>query len=203
MIASLDAPSASEGASTVVGTDQETRLRGFAMLVALGDQHTASVAWRRALDARARHRPRQPMPLAEGWLRRRVLREIDEGLHDRVERLISFADDELEVGRRATLRALGASDAVIHGLKSLSPRERGVVVAYAVERLDPREIGEMLGRGEPATHRIITRAMRRYVRGAEAMLAQEPWARRQAGGEIAARVEAAAGRAVSGREEPA
>jgi DNA-directed RNA polymerase specialized sigma24 family protein len=183
-------------------TAEETvRLRSFAMLVSRGDQHAALAAWRKALDAGTRRR--RPLAHPAGWLRRRVLRELDGGFRQRVERLLPATDEAFDVERRATLRALGASDAVIAGLWSLSPTDRAAVVAHAVERLDPVDVGEALGLRERGTRRVVARAMRRYLRGANAMLAEEPWARRQASGDIADRVAAAAEQAVDAGPTPA
>lgn len=175
-----------------ISADEQVRLRGFAMLVALGDQHAANAAWRRALDAAARRGARQPLTRPAGWLRRRVLRQLDGGLIDRVQQHLPNATRELDEERRATLRALGATDVVIHGLRTLSAPERAAVVAHAIERLDPSDLGELLGVREAAIPRVVARAVRHYVKGADAMLSEEPWARRQAEGDLARRVAAAA-----------
>jgi hypothetical protein len=186
------------GIASRVAADEKARLRGFAMLVALGDQRAASSAWRGALDAASRRR--QPLDHPAGWLRRHVMRRLDHGLWAHVERRLPAASEELEVERRATLRAFGASDAVISGLRALSVAERAAVVAQEIERLDPAEIDELLGRQDAARRRFAARAISRYVKGADPVLAEEPWARRQASGEIARRVARAADRA-AGVEE--
>lgn len=183
----------SKGTAYPVAADEKVRLRGFAMLVALGDQPAATSAWRSALDAAARRR--QPLRHPAGWMRRRIMRRLDHGLWAHVERRLPAASEELDVERRATLRAFGASDAVISGLRALSVPERAAVVAQEIEHLDAADIGEMLGRKDAALLRFLAHALSRYVRGAETVLAEEPWARRQAGGEIARRVTEAADRA--------
>jgi DNA-directed RNA polymerase specialized sigma24 family protein len=183
----------SRGMAPTVAADEKARLRGFAMLVALGDQQAARSAWRSALEAA--NRRRGPLDHPAGWLRRRIMRRLDHGLWAHVERRLPAASEELEVERRATLRSFGASDAVISGLRALSVPERAAVIGQEIEHLDPAEVGELLGRQDAARERFVSRAVRRYVRGAEAVLAEEPWARRQATGDIAQRVTAAADRA--------
>jgi hypothetical protein len=194
MISRLFGTTGSTGTAPTLAADETARLRGFAMLVALGDQHAARSAWRSVLEAASRRR--RPLDHPAGWLRRRIMRRLDHGLWAHVERRLPAASEELEVERRATLRAFGASDAVISGLRALSVPERAAVIAQEIEHLDPVEMEELLGRPDAARERFVSRAIRRYVRGAEAVLAEEPWARRQATGEIARRVTAAADRAV-------
>lgn len=181
---------------------ERSQLRGFAILVALGDQHAATAACRVALQAKARRGSRQVAHPA-GWIRHRILQRLDGGVVGRARRLLPAAEDAQEFERRATLRALGASDAVIQGLASMSPIERAALVSHLVERLDAADIDELLGLPRFASRRVLARAMRRYLKGADAVLAEEPWARRHSSGDITGRVTAAADEASAQAEVPA
>jgi hypothetical protein len=105
------------------------------------------------------------------------------------------------VERRATLRALGASDAVIGGLSSLGLLDRGLVVAHEVERLPMDEVESLLGRDAAGARRRVSRALHGYVRGALKLLAEEPWARREPSGELATRIATVARHHPAGAKE--
>lgn len=190
-ITTTDVPTA-KGDSSPAVTERERRLYGFAVLVALGDDVAATAAWQAALAAYPRQLAADPDTPADGWLRRRVLDGLHEPLKRRVDRLLRIAP-ELPVEARARLRALGASDAAISGLRVLLPADRGMVIASSAEHLDAADLRVLVGRGDTGTRRMIARAMGRYVRAAQASLAGQPWIRREPTGELAERVAAAAG----------
>jgi DNA-directed RNA polymerase specialized sigma24 family protein len=190
MISRLSHTTGSHALVPPVAADQKARLRGFSMLVALGDQQAAMDAWWSALDAARRRR--QPIAHQAGWLRRRVARRLGHGLREHIERMMPAAHEELDVERRATLRAFGASDGVISGLRALSVEQRAALVAHEIEHLETDDLAALLGRRNAAAQRFLARAVRGYLRGAEPVLAEEPWARRQQTGDIARRVAAAA-----------
>ena len=179
-----------KGESFPAVTERERRLHGFAVLVALGDDVAANAAWQAARAAYpvAQHHREQP---ADGWQRRRVVEELREGTKQHIDRWLGVAP-QLPMEHRARLRGLGASDAAMYGLRALSPFDRGVVIAVAAERLDDAALRTLVGRGQAATRRTVTRAMRRYLRAVQATLGSQPWTRRQPSGELAERVAQAA-----------
>ncbi|HEY7462853.1 MAG TPA: hypothetical protein VH987_00225 [Candidatus Limnocylindria bacterium] len=176
------------------------RLRGFAVLVALGDQPAALRACERALADGERRHARHGLAHPEGWLRGRVIHHLG-GLPQPLARWLAPSDEAHMIERRATLRALGASDAVIGGLSSLSLLDRGLVVAHEVERLPMEEVQAMLGRDAAGARRRVSRALHGYVRGALKLLEEEPWARREPSGELATRIAMAARHYPGGAEE--
>jgi len=189
MITTTDVPP-EKGDSSPAVTERERRLHGFAVLVAVGDLAAASSAWQVALAAH-RVRPRALSDTAtQGWLRHRVVEELQGTLRGRVDRLL-HVDHELPVEHRARLRALGASDAAIGGLRALSPVDRGLVIGSAAEHLDVAALRTLAGGSADAARRAVQRAMRRYVHGVQATLVGQPWARRQPLGELAERIAAA------------
>lgn len=157
-------------------------LRGFAVLVALGDQQTAERALERALDDGERRDAARPIERPAGWLRRRVIQHLGEPPRPLARWLAT--DAALLEERRATLRALGASDAVIGGLGALGAFDRGLVVAHQIEHLAMPELQAILGREDAATQRRVSRALRGYLNGAARLMAEEPWARREPSGPV-------------------
>lgn len=164
------------------------RLHGFALLVSLGDRHAAAAASSEALSDAVRRLSELRHPeRAAAWLRARVARSLSR--HRRP------AEPEQE--RREALRGLGVTDAAFAGLAALSPRERAVFVAAAIERLEPIDVEEVAGRDPAGTGRLVDQARRRYLRRAVAVLDADG-GRVSAGsappGLLAARVEAVASR---------
>ncbi|HEX6129348.1 MAG TPA: hypothetical protein VF071_10035 [Candidatus Limnocylindria bacterium] len=137
------------------------RLHGFALLVSLGDRHAAAAASSEALSGAGRRLSELRHPeRAAAWLRARVARSLSRRGHP--------AEPEHE--RRETLRGLGVTDAAFAGLATLSPRERAVFVAAAIERLEPIDVEEVAGRDPAGASRLLNRARRRYLGGALAAL---------------------------------
>jgi hypothetical protein len=169
------------------------------VLVALGDQRVALRACERAIADGERRDARHRLAHPDGWLRGRVIHHLG-GLPEPLARWLAPSDEAQMVERRATLRALGASDAVIGGLSSLGPLDRGLVVAHQVERLPMDEVEAMLGRDGAGARRRVTRALHGYVRGASKLMAEEPWARREPSGQLAMRVAAAAKQTTASEE---
>jgi DNA-directed RNA polymerase specialized sigma24 family protein len=164
------------------------RLHGFALLVALGDRQAAAAASSKALsDAGSRLAELRHPERAAAWLRARVARSLSRHRRPAVP----------EHERRETLRGLGVTDAAFAGLATLSPRERAVFVAAAIERLEPIDVEQVAGRDPDGTARLVDRARRRYLQAAVALL-DAGGGRVSAGsappGLLAVRVEAVASR---------
>ena len=136
------------------------RLHGFALLLTLGDRARAARLSAEALAegiarvAELRHPER-----AAAWLRGRVLHR-------------ARGDRELARARRAdaelALAELGVGDGVRRGLERLSMAERAAVIATAVERLDRRDVGALVGREGRTLDRLVRRAMTSYLATASA-----------------------------------
>ena len=164
------------------------RLHGFALLVALGDREAAAGAAAEAMSAASsqlvelRHPER-----AAAWLRRRVVASLAGARGTR----------SPETERRAALRALGVPDPAFDGLATLTAVERAALVSASIERLDPLDVEEVLGRSTSEVRRLLERARRRYLAGAGAAMARESPtlpADPNAPGDVARRVEAVAAR---------
>ena len=65
--------------------------------------------------------------------------------------------------RRATLRELGATDAVYEGLAALPIRERAALIATAIERFDPIDVETILDMADGSSRRLTARARERYL----------------------------------------
>ena len=148
------------------------RLHGFALLLALGDRASAARLATDALTAAGtriealRHPER-----AAAWLRQHVVQHAS-GARRR-ERLVE----------PRVLGDLGADAAVVAGLALLAPRERAVLIAGAIERLDRRDVAMIVDRDGPGLDRLLRRARRRYV---GAYVAAAPGA--VGGGPVTARI---------------
>jgi hypothetical protein len=94
---------------------------------------------------------------AAAWLRRRVTRSAGGG-----DRRLAFAE------RLAALRDLEVSPAALAGLTALSRTERAGLIAIAVEALDQRDVGTVVGRHGERLERLLRAARRRYLAGATA-----------------------------------
>jgi DNA-directed RNA polymerase specialized sigma24 family protein len=148
-----------------------TRLHGFALLVTLGDRARAARLTDEALVGGAaqigelRHPER-----AAAWLRKRVLRNAD---HFR-----RPGGTRVAAERRLALEPLGVGPAAFAGLAALSIRERALLVADSVERLDTRDVATILGIDGPRLDRLIRRARLAYsaaaVDAADDLLADGP-----------------------------
>jgi hypothetical protein len=137
------------------------RLHGFTLLLTLGDR---SLAARLASDALAagaarvdelRHPER-----AAAWLRRRVVERARVGRGDPT--------------NPDALVELGCDDASAASLASLDRLERAALIASAVERLDRRDIGTIVGRDGGRLDRLVVRARERFVRTHSATAGEPP-----------------------------
>jgi DNA-directed RNA polymerase specialized sigma24 family protein len=163
------------------------RLHGFALLLTVGDRSRAAdvaanvLALGVARAAQLRHPER-----AAAWLRARVLRALrrtsDNRRHSRAE-------------RRAILQELGMPEAMMAALEGLTLDDRAAVVAASVERLAINDVATILGTDAPATRRILQGARRRYLAATTLWSGDLP-AAALPGGEIAARVQQVAARAI-------
>jgi DNA-directed RNA polymerase specialized sigma24 family protein len=160
------------------------------LLLTVGDRSRAADAAATALAvglaraAQLRHPER-----AAAWLRARVLRTLrrtsDSRRHTRAE-------------RRAILQELGMPEAMMAALEGLTLDDRAALVAASVERLATTDVATVLGRDAAATRRVLQEARRRYLRATAESSGDLP-AAALPGGEIAARVEQAAARAIGRR----
>jgi DNA-directed RNA polymerase specialized sigma24 family protein len=160
------------------------------LLLAVGDRSRAAetaatvLAGGVARAAQLRHPER-----AAAWLRARVLRTLrrtsDSGRHTRAE-------------RRAILLELGMPEAMMAALEGLTLDDRAALVAASVERLAITDVATVLGRDAAATRRMVQAARRRYL-AATTIEHGDLSAQAVPGGEIAARVEQAAARAIGPR----
>jgi len=161
------------------------RLHGFALLLTLGDRAIAArlaadtIAAGSARAASLRHPER-----AAAWLRERVLRDAP----GRLRRGRSQSRPE----RHHALGDLGADEGAIAGLEILDVRERAVLVAAMVERLDRRDVQTIVGVDGIRLDRLLRRANARYT---SAMAAFQPGVPIE-GGPITARVRSVATRAL-------
>jgi hypothetical protein len=162
------------------------RLYGFALLVTLGDRARAARLATEALAASAsktvelRHPER-----AAAWLRRRVLL--------RARRLPgSGAGRPPSADGRLALQELGVDPAAALGLAALSIRERAVLAADSIERLDRRDAATIAGADGVRLDKLIRRARERYLMAAAGFI-DEP----SADAPTVARVRAVAERALS------
>lgn len=141
------------------------RLHGFSLLLTLGDRALAARLTADALaEGAARAAELRHPERAAAWLRRRVVRDVP-----RRRRAPSPAEE------RGAFEEMDVDPAVIDGLAALSVSERAALIAADVERLDPRDVETVAGRGGAAGERLLVRARRRYVDGyASVPIAAEP-----------------------------
>jgi DNA-directed RNA polymerase specialized sigma24 family protein len=166
------------------------RLHGFALLLTLGDRSRAADAAATALAAgTARAAQLRHPERAAAWLRARLLRTLrrttDTRRHSRAE-------------RRAVLVDLGVPEAMLAALEGLTLDDRAAMIAASVERLAITDVATVLDRDAAATRRILQAARRRYL-ASTTLWAGDLSAAALPGGEIAARVEQAAARAIGPR----
>jgi hypothetical protein len=134
------------------------QLHGFALLLTLGDQPTASQLAGSALAAGAsRAREQENASRAAVWLRQSVLRGARR-------RGVDQPDDE--VSRRAALETLGVDGTAFAALSTLNILERAAVVASNVERLDDSDVATIVGLEEDRSQRLVRDALRRATSAA-------------------------------------
>lgn len=161
------------------------RLHGFALLLTLGDQAVAARLAADALAAGAIRTTELSHPeRAAAWLRQRIVREAG-----RWRRAEMTRPDR----RRAALEELGVDDAAFAGLSSLGVRERAVLVATMVERLDRRDVATVVGVDGTRLERLMRRARKRATSAGAAILDDQPGDE----GPLASRIRAIAAQTMS------
>ncbi|HYN64360.1 MAG TPA: hypothetical protein VES36_07135 [Candidatus Limnocylindrales bacterium] len=160
------------------------------MLLTVGDRSRAADAAATVLAAGAARAAQLRHPeRAAAWLRARLLRALrrtsDSRRHSRAE-------------RRAILLEVGIPEAMLATLEGLTLDDRAALVAASVERFAITDVATILGRDAAAARRIVQAARRRYLAATTRWTADLP-AEALPGGEIAARVEQAAARAIGPR----
>lgn len=127
-------------------------LHGFALLLCLGERRIAAELASDALaDASERLGELRHPERAAAWLRAHVVRGAPR-------RLRLTADGEV------ILAEIGADVSIVRSLARLGLRERAALVATTVERLDPRDVGVIIGRDGARLDSIVASARRRYLR---------------------------------------
>jgi DNA-directed RNA polymerase specialized sigma24 family protein len=134
------------------------QLRGFALLLTLGDQPAAAKLAADALAAGAirAHELKHPRRAA-AWLRHSVLRD---GKRRRTE------PNQDKPTRRAALRALGVNDQAHAALSALSTLERAAVLASGVEGLEEPDVAAVVGLDPVRSRRLVRDALRRAISAA-------------------------------------
>ncbi len=166
------------------------RLHGFALLLTVGDRSRAATAAATVLAsgttraAQLRHPER-----AAAWLRARLVRVL---------RQTSDSRRQTRAERGSVLLELGVPEAMMAALEGLPLDDRAAVVSASVERFSIIDVATILGRDLLATRRILQAARRRYLAATTLWTADLP-AEALPGGEIAARIEQVAARAIGPR----
>jgi len=159
------------------------RLRGFALLLTLGDEASAT---RLAADALAAGSVRviqlSHPERAAAWLRQRVFREAS----DR-------ASVGVQDGAGVVRERLGVDAAGFAALGALNLRERAALIATTVEQLDQRDVGTIVGLEGKRLERLVQRARRRVTAGAMG----NPDAQSASEGPLVTRIRAIAARALT------
>ncbi len=158
-------------------------LHGFALLLTLGKRPVAARLTNRALTASTRRLDELRHPeRAAAWLRAEVLRHAPR------------ARTALRPGPAAirALGELGAEPLVVMALRALTTRERAALIASDVERLDPRDVGTIIGADGASLERLITRARARYAHAFVSLGDHEP----VTSGPLTAKIQAATERAL-------
>ncbi len=133
-----------------------TRLHGFALLVTLGDRARAARLTAEALAAGVARADELRHPeRAAAWLRRHVTRAAGQAGGSRRQR--PTPEDRL------ALEELGADAAVFAGLSRLTTRQRAVLVADSVERLDRGDVATVVGVNGARLDRLIHSVRARYT----------------------------------------
>lgn len=153
----------------------------------------ASVAARALADGARRAAELRHPERAAAWLRHRVLRRLP-GEPGRLTR-------DSEPGRRATLRALGVSDAAFTALAALPTVERAAFVATDIERLEAHDVESIVGKRGPALRRLVLRARSRYLAVAADHAARDLAAATLVPGTLAAQIAEEAARTLGARSE--
>jgi hypothetical protein len=129
-------------------------LHGFALLVTVGDRRLAERLAAEALADGARHaRALRHPERAAAWLRARVVRNIPR----RTEAPPNEAD------RRSALAQLGVNEVAFQALRRLEPRARTALVTAWIERLDDRDVEQILHLRPWRRSRLVDRARRQYL----------------------------------------
>lgn len=129
------------------------RLHAFALLLTLGDRRTAATVASEALAVGIAHMEELRHPeRAAAWLRHRVVRGARRSRRS-----------EGRETRLAALSALGVDPPVVDALAALGPMERAAIVASTIERLDRRDVGDIVSREGAALDRLIHKARARYT----------------------------------------
>ena len=161
------------------------RLHGFALLLTLGDQPLAARLAAQALAASATRTSELSHPeRAAAWLRQHVVR----GAGGR----LGVADARPD-RRRPALEELGVDGVALAGLSALGVRERAALVATTVERLDRRDVAQIVGMDGTRLERLVRRARRRALRAGGVAFDD----RADADGPLATRIRAIAARTMA------
>jgi hypothetical protein len=166
------------------------RLHGFALLLTLGDRPTAARAAGLALaDGARRARQLRHPERAAAWLRAHVLRSVHALQAAAGPRHAATSEGH------AVLEAMGAHDALVDGLASLSLDSRAALIGAAIERFELLDVETILGATAPSTRRIVTQARESYLDAViQSRTTDRPIA--EPVGDVAMRVEAVASRAL-------
>lgn len=143
-----------------------SRLHGFALLVTLGDQALAARLASEAIAEGTAHTDELSHPeRAAAWLRRHVVRAAGRKLRD---------TPATGGRRRAALEELEADAVAFASLAVLDVRERAVVAAYTVERLDRRDVATIVGMDGARFERLLRHAHAKAIRSAGRALDLHP-----------------------------
>ncbi|HEX2193408.1 MAG TPA: hypothetical protein VHK63_00350 [Candidatus Limnocylindria bacterium] len=157
----------------------------------LGDRGSAAAATSSALAEAAGHISELRHPeRAAAWLRARAMVRLARA------RRSKLAED----ARRDALRPLGVDRLVYDRLARLTLAQRAALVAASVERFEPLDVEQILGRDAAATRRLLERARSRYLADATgrdpATTAPLPATARHVPGGVTERVNGVAARTV-------
>lgn len=129
------------------------RLHGFALLLTLGDRARAAALTEQALSAAVdritelRHPER-----AAAWLRERVTRAAPR------------RPPPMAVDRRlAALEPIGVTRPILAGLAALDRAERAALIVATLERLDRRDVADVVHREGRSLEALLATAHRRYL----------------------------------------
>lgn len=128
-------------------------LHGFALLLTLGDRRRALTLTADALAAADIHVAQLRHPeRAAAWLRSRLTAAAGR------------RDSRIDaVARLDALEPLGVSMDVLTGLASLGVLERAALIGSAIERLDDRDVGTIVGRSGSRLQALLHRARQAFL----------------------------------------
>lgn len=127
-------------------------LHGFTLLLCLGDRRVAAELASDALaDATDRLGELRHPERAAAWLRAHIVRAAPRR-------------PRLRPDTTAALAEIGAEERVVQALAALRPRERAALIATAIERLDLRDVGVIVGRDGARLDALVASARQRYLR---------------------------------------